>query len=108
MALSARSVRWPQPSRISSSTGLGRDTVASLCGRGILAESHPLLPFKPCRVAPHPTVQNPTAENSMNRLVLALLLGLTFAGAAQARHDANDDLDIDNVNATIHVPDHAT
>ena len=44
----------------------------------------------------------------MNRLVLALLLGLTFTGAAQARHDANDDLDIDKVNGSIHVPDNAT
>jgi len=44
----------------------------------------------------------------MNRLVLALLLGLAFVGAAQARHDANDDLDIDKVNGSIHVPDNAT
>jgi len=44
----------------------------------------------------------------MNRLTLALLLGLTLTSAAYARRDANDDLDIDKVNGSIHVPDNAT
>ena len=44
----------------------------------------------------------------MKRLTLALLLGLALATAAHARHDANDDLDIDKVNGSIRVPDGAT
>src|SRR3954471_19504625 len=44
----------------------------------------------------------------MNRLTLALLLGLTLTSAAYARRDANDDLDIDKVNGSIRIPDNAT
>ena len=44
----------------------------------------------------------------MKRLTLALLLGLTLATAAHARRDGNEDLDIDKVNGSIHVPDNAT
>jgi acetyltransferase-like isoleucine patch superfamily enzyme len=44
----------------------------------------------------------------MNRLIPALLLGLTLATVAHAHRDGNDDLDIDKVNGSIHVPDNAT
>src|SRR5476651_2376325 len=66
----------------------------------------PNTPLKPCAPWAHHSRRTRTQWRiAMTRFALSLLLALGLTAAAQA---SNDDLDIDKVNGSIHVPDNAT